>query len=302
MRIIRSKAMGMCFGVREAIEKVMDLENPRSVTVYGQLVHNPEVLERLEEKGFSVADESGRSTVPLQPRVVITAHGISDHERNNLLERGKALIDTTCPLVKRAHAAAQTFQSRGYFVVVAGKKNHVEVKGITGDLKNYAVVENPDEVRSYDAEKIGVVSQTTTLPDLLERVFQKITRRNFGKKIELADTICRPTRDRQNALEELLDQVEAVVIVGGKNSNNTRQLAALAQAKGLPSFCVEKAEDLIPAWFEGLSTVGLTAGTSTLDETIEEVYRWLSSLADVREEVKENEVLELQVSVFQKEG
>jgi 4-hydroxy-3-methylbut-2-enyl diphosphate reductase len=271
MRIIRSKAMGMCFGVRDAIEKVMNLENPRSVTVYGQLVHNPEVLGRLEEKGFSVAEESGRSALPLQPRVVITAHGICDQERNNLLERGKALVDTTCPLVKRAHAAAQAFQSRGYFVVVVGKKDHVEVRGITGDLQDYDVVGNPDEVRAYDAEKIGVVSQTTTLPDLLEKVFRKIARRNFGKEIRLADTICRPTRDRQNALEELLEQVEAVVIVGGKNSNNTRQLAASAQAKGLPFFCVEKAGDLVPAWFAGLSTVGLTAGTSTLDETIEEV-------------------------------
>jgi 4-hydroxy-3-methylbut-2-enyl diphosphate reductase len=275
MKIIRARAMGMCFGVKDALEKVMGLESPEETAVYGQLVHNEEILGKLGKKGFLQLDEDSRSPAGSRPRLVITAHGVSDKEKKGLLEKGKALIDTTCPLVKRVHDMAKHLQSCGYFVVVVGRKDHVEVKGLVGDLTQFTVVGDPEEVRRYEADRIAILCQTTTPPSLLEAVFEKIARKNFGKEIRFVDTICRPTRERQEAVEELLDQVEALVVVGGRHSNNTRQLAARAEAKGVPCLSVERASDLAPEWFEPFEKVGLTAGTSTLDETIEEVHQTL---------------------------
>lgn len=278
MKIIRAAAMGMCFGVKDALEKVRGLEAPQEVMVYGQLVHNGEVIERLRQKGIAMVEEAGRLPMAGKPRVVLTAHGVSDKERLALQQSGKILIDTTCPLVRRVHELAKEFARRGYFVVVIGRKDHVEVKGLTGDLERFAVVETVEDVRIFESDRIGILCQTTTPPALLERLYQKIARKNFGKEIRFVDTICRPTRERQQAVEELLDQVEALVVVGGKNSNNTKQLALLGRSRGIATFQVEKAEELDPAWFRGFGTVGLTAGTSTLDETIEEVHRALAGL------------------------
>lgn len=278
MRVLRAREMGMCFGVKDALEKVMGLVQPEEVTIFGQLVHNGEVIRGLREKGVSMVEETGRAATTLKPRVVLTAHGVSDKERLALQKAGKILTDTTCPLVRRVHELAKAFSSRGYFVVVIGRKDHVEVKGLTGDLERFAVVETVEDVRIFEADRIAILCQTTTPPALLDQLFQKIARKNFGKEIRFVDTICRPTRERQEAVEELLSQVEALVVVGGKNSNNTKQLTLLGRSRGIPTFQVEKAKELDPAWFRGFERVGLTAGTSTLDETIEEVHRALVGL------------------------
>jgi 4-hydroxy-3-methylbut-2-enyl diphosphate reductase len=272
MKVINAQAMGMCFGVKDALSTAMTMEYPERATVYGQLVHNGEVLKRIKERGFSMLEESDRTSAVSTPNVVITAHGLSDKERRTLEASGKRLIDTTCPLVSRVHQIARGLQEQGYFVVVAGRKDHVEVRGIVGDLERFAVVERPEDVLIYPADSIAVVCQTTTPPALIDVLFETISRKNAGKVIRFIDTICRPTRERQEAVEDLLPKVQALVVVGGKNSNNTRQLRALGEKAGLPCFQVEKASELRPEWFYGLHTVGLTAGTSTLDQTIDEVY------------------------------
>ena len=272
MKVIRAQVMGMCFGVKDALSTVMVMDNPEHATVYGQLVHNGEVLKRIKARGFSMMEERERTSVIPTPNVVITAHGVSDKERRRLEASGKTLIDTTCPLVRRVHQIARDLQEQGYFVIVAGRKDHVEVKGIVGDLERFAVVERPEDVLVYPADRIAVVCQTTTPPALLDVIFETISRRNAGKTIRLIDTICGPTRDRQDAVQDLLQRVQALVVVGGKNSNNTHQLRALGEKAGVPCFQVERASELQPEWFHALNTVGLTAGTSTLDETIDEVY------------------------------
>jgi 4-hydroxy-3-methylbut-2-enyl diphosphate reductase len=272
MKVIRAQAMGMCFGVKDALSTVMMTDHPNKATVYGQLVHNGEVLERIRARGFSMVEESDRTPAVSTPNVVITAHGLSEKERRTLEASGKTLIDTTCPLVSRVHQIARSLQEQGYFVIVAGRKDHVEVKGIVGDLERFTVVEKPEDVISYPADPIAVVCQTTTPPALLNVLFEIISRKNAGKEIRLVDTVCGPTRERQQAVEDLLPQVQALVVVGGKNSNNTRQLRALGEKAGLPCFQVQNASELMPDWFSGLDTVGLTAGTSTLDQTIDEVY------------------------------
>jgi 4-hydroxy-3-methylbut-2-en-1-yl diphosphate reductase len=272
MKIINAQAMGMCFGVKDALSTVMTMEYPEQATVYGQLVHNGEVLTRLKARGFSMLEETDRTSAVSTPAVIVTAHGLSDKERRTLEASGKRLIDTTCPLVSRVHQIAKGLHQQGYFVVVVGRKDHVEVRGIVGDLERFAVVERPEDVLIYPADSIAVVCQTTTPPAVIDVLFETISRKNAGKIIRFIDTICGPTRERQEAVEDLLPKVQALVVVGGKNSNNTRQLRALGEKAGLPCFQVERASELRPEWFYGLHTVGLTAGTSTLDQTIDEVY------------------------------
>lgn len=279
MQVIRAEALGLCFGVRDALEYVAVVREPENVTVYGELVHNEHVNRRLAGLGFRRMPEQDRGqAAPETAAVLITAHGISNTERARLEAAGRRLLDTTCPLVRRAHQAALRLDAEGCFVVVIGRRGHVEVRGLTGDLRHWEVVESADEVRCYQAERIGVVCQTTTPETLVESVLEAVWAKNPGKDIRFMDTVCRPTRERQEALARLLPQVDALVVVGGRNSRNTRELAEAARARGVPALQVEGAADLDPAWFNGYRTVGLTAGTSTLDETIAEVHCALLAL------------------------
>lgn len=279
MRVIRAEALGMCFGVRDALEIMEGIARPEQVTVHGELVHNAEVQGRLEDRGFRTLGESDRAgAVPGTPFVLITAHGVSDAERRRLEQAGRSLIDTTCPLVLRAHQAAKALRDRGYHVVVVGKPGHVEVRGIVEDLDSFDMVQSPAEVRPYPHARIGVICQTTTPESTARAVLEAVRACNPGVDVRHVDTVCRPTKDRQRALERLLDRVEAMVVVGGANSNNTRELAARCRARGLPTWHVQGPADLEPSWFEGIEVVGLTAGTSTLDATIDEVEHALNSL------------------------
>lgn len=281
MRVVRADALGMCFGVRDALAILDEIEHPELVTIHGELVHNPAVLARLDSRGFARVAESARAAAPLPatPQVLITAHGASDTERLRLESAGKALIDATCPLVTRAHRAARALEAQGYFVVVIGVPGHVEVRGLTEDLDNYAIVPSPENARSYDHARLGLVCQTTTPPRLVEEIRAAIARANpDASEIRLVDTVCRPTKLRQRALEQLLDQVEAVVVVGGRNSNNTRALLARCHEARVPAWQVENARQLDPAWFPGIAMVGLTAGTSTLDDTVDAVQRRLEEI------------------------
>jgi 4-hydroxy-3-methylbut-2-enyl diphosphate reductase len=283
MEVIRARAMGMCFGVRDALELVRRLENPDRATIHGELVHNERIIDDLAARGFRQTPEKGRRELPLTPAVVITAHGVSDRERQRLLDAGKELIDTTCPLVRRVHLAAKELERQGYFVVVIGRPGHVEVEGIIGDLGQCLVVPEEGAVRRYDAAKIGIVCQTTTPPADARRIAAAVVRANEGKEVRFIDTVCQPTRDRQEALEELLDRVEALVVVGGRHSNNTRQLVSLAGAHGIPAAHVQTAADLDRDWVARFRIIGLTAGTSTPEEVIEAVYQSLVRLSGIGE-------------------
>ncbi len=275
MQVIRADVAGLCFGVRDALAILAKVERPAEVTVHGELVHNPIVLEHLDRRGFQASSESTRVAETSTPVVLVTAHGISDAERARLAEAGKRLIDTTCPLVDRAHRAALTLRDEGYHVVIIGRRGHVEVRGIVEDLPSVDVVQSEAEVTTYPHPKIGVICQTTTPERLAKGVRQTIEDRNAHAEVRFIDTVCLPTKDHQRALERLLGRVEAMVVVGGRNSNNTKELVSLCAERGVPALHVQDASELDPGWVAQFSTVGLTAGTSTLDATIDEVERAL---------------------------
>lgn len=279
MKVIHAYAMGLCFGVRDALDYIAAVPDPANVTVYGELVHNEKVNNRLVRLGFRQLTEQRRdAALPETGSVLITAHGISDTERTRLEQAGRRLLDTTCPLVRRAHDAALQLDAEGRLVILIGRRGHVEARGLVGDLRRSEVVESPAEVCCYDTERLGVLCQTTTPDSIAGVVLERIYRLNPGKDIRFIDTVCRPTRERQQALAQMLPRVDAVVVVGASNSRNTLELVELARSRGLRAFRAQSAADLDPAWLEGCETVGLTAGTSALDETIEEVYRALLAI------------------------
>jgi 4-hydroxy-3-methylbut-2-en-1-yl diphosphate reductase len=276
MRVIRADVMGLCFGVRDALEVIEGIDEPATVTIHGQLVHNEVVQAQLAARGFAMRSEAQRGAeLPETSAVLVTAHGISDREREWLESAGKRLVDTTCPLVMRVHQAAQTLEAEGYHVLVIGRRGHVEVEGIVGDLDHSDVIESVDEVACYPHRRLGIVCQTTVTERRVASIRAAIVARNPDAEIRFIDTVCLPTKEHQRALERLLDRVEAVVVVGGKHSNNTRELAVRCRERGKPALHVQSAAELDAGWFKGFATVGLTAGTSTLPETIDEVHRAL---------------------------
>jgi 4-hydroxy-3-methylbut-2-en-1-yl diphosphate reductase len=278
MRVIRAEVLGLCFGVRNALAMMKRVDRPEEVTIHGELVHNPIVLHQLERRGFRTSGEATRDAATETPVVLITAHGVSDAERSRLEQAGKRLIDTTCPLVVRAHRAAMTLRDEGYHVLLIGRKGHVEVRGIVEDLASFDVVESEADVITYPHARLGIVCQTTTPERLVRDVRRAIEERNPLAEVRFIDTVCLPTKDHQRALERLLDRVEAMVVVGGKNSNNTKELVSLCRERDIPALHVQAASELDPSWFAPFETVGLTAGTSTLDSTIEEVERALNRI------------------------
>jgi 4-hydroxy-3-methylbut-2-enyl diphosphate reductase len=279
MKVIRADVMGMCFGVRDALKIIQGIADPQSVTIHGQLVHNETVLTQLEASGFAMTEETHRQGLPETPLVLITAHGVSERERKRLADAGKRLVDTTCPLVTRVHQAALTLQEQGYHVLLIGKRGHVEVQGIIEDLDRFDVVQGVDEVRTYPSRRLGILCQTTASARTVQTIREAIAQRNPEAEIRFVDTVCLPTKEHQRSLERLLQQVDAMVVVGGRNSNNTRELAMLCRERGVPALHVQGPKDLDPDWFTGFETIGLTAGTSTLDSTIDEVHQALLQMA-----------------------
>ncbi len=281
MNVIRAEVLGMCFGVRDALKVIDKVVDPAEVTIFGQLVHNEQVVHNLTDRGFSMIHETDRVALPESSTVLITAHGISDRERSRLSAAGKRLIDTTCPLVTRVHQAARRLHDDGDFVLVIGRRGHVEVRGIIEDLDRFEVVESAEDVRVYNESRLGIVSQTTVPSEHAARVLDAIQTRNPDATIRFVDTVCQPTKDHQKSLERLLNRVDAVVVVGGRNSNNTKELVTLCQNRGVPALHLQSAQDIDPAWFVGFETVGLTAGTSTLDTTIHSIEQALQRLTPV---------------------
>ncbi len=287
MLIIRAEEMGLCFGVRDALRATDAVRDPALVTIHGELVHNPRVARQLGEAGFRQSPEDSRGSAPTTPLVLITAHGVSDAERQRLAVANKELIDTTCPLVRRVHDAAQELQAEGRHVLLIGKAGHVEVRGIVDDLDNYDVIGEAGDVTCYESRRLGVVCQTTMPPDVVTDLCSCIRRRNPLADIRVIDTVCQPTKLRQRALLDLMRRVNAVVVVGGRNSNNTRRLVRLCHEHRTSVLHVESADDLELPWFEHVRAVGLTAGTSTLDETIDEVHRALERIDSSRQTERE---------------
>lgn len=279
MKIHLARHHGMCFGVRDALRTTYQAAHAHPVTILGQLVHNPLVDAHLRTLGVHPGQLRDVPDAPTSD-VIVTAHGISDRQRQSWVTAGYRLTDTTCPLVHKAHNALKALVQEGYFPVVVGQPTHVEVRGLVGDHPEAVVILDESEVTQVpQSAKIGVISQTTQPLAHVLRVVDALKRCHPGAVVRFVDTVCHPTKQRQSALVELCGACDTVIVVGGRNSNNTRQLVETARRLGCIAHQVECAQDLDPSWLEGAEHVGVTAGTSTLDETVQSVMDRLQVLA-----------------------
>ena len=277
LRVLRATHLGMCFGVRDAIALAHDTARQKPVTVLGELVHNETVLADLLSRGVRFA---GQPDEAVTETVLITAHGTSDRMRARLAGDGFNVVDSTCPLVHVVHRALRELVAAGFHPIIIGQRQHVEVRGMTGDLHGFDVVLTEEDVEKLSTHpRLGIVSQTTQPIERVRHLVQLIRARFPDSEIRFRDTVCQPTKQRQTAAVELAQQSDVVVVIGGADSNNTRELVATCSRHCSRVHHVQSAGDLRAGWFQDAETVGLTAGTSTPDSTITEVEQWLNTFA-----------------------
>ncbi len=287
MKIILAEHFGMCFGVRDAIAEAEQLAAEGPLTVLGELVHNPIVRERLRARG--VVEASLDSTRSTSTRVMITAHGASDVKRRQWRAAAFNVVDGTCPLVRHAHEQLKRLVAAGYFPVVIGKAGHVEVRGLTEDFPDAFIVDlASDLLKLPRRDRYGVISQTTQPIAHVRALVAEMRRLNPHSEVRFADTVCKPTKDRQLALQKLIAEAETIVVVGGRKSNNTQQLVEACRAAGRRAIHVERPDELEVEDFEGVEHVGLTAGTSTMHETVEAVFKRLQQFSSTQSRQKPN--------------
>ena len=283
MEIIRASVLGFCFGVRRAVElaeKALS-ENPgKKVYSLGPLIHNENALSALEEKGLHILEESDIAELEEGSVVIIRAHGVAPSVTDALEKRGCKIIDATCPRVKASQKMVERYSSENDYVVLTGDKNHGEVIGIAGYAgENFSQIQDYEEaerlnIKDGDNKNVILLSQTTYSPKEFEKI-ENLFKSKFHN-LAVMNTICPATNERQQALLELCSQVEGVLVVGGKNSANTKRLYQTAAANCKLAAHIQSAAD-IPQEFFNLKTIGITAGASTPDEIIEDVERKLEA-------------------------
>ena len=291
MKVIRANVLGFCMGVRRAVDLACTQADRAAGKVYtlGPLIHNPQVLEDLERRGVEILEQTSPGKNLNGVSVIIRAHGISPQTEADLRGYGAALIDATCPKVKASQLKAAALAKDGFRLFLAGEKSHAEITGICryaeagaprGEAFFCAVVGDAAEAQAaaaglYGKEplaKTALIAQTTISAQEYQAIGGAITR--FFPDLEIAQTICAATTERQESLRELLDRVEGVIVAGGKESANTRRLLAIADAAGKPCALVQTPQD-IPAVFFSLKAVGLAAGASTPDTVIDAIEQAL---------------------------
>jgi 4-hydroxy-3-methylbut-2-enyl diphosphate reductase len=282
MQVRMAEHYGMCFGVRDAVDLALGLTRRGPLTILGDLVHNPDVVARMDAAG---AVRAGRREEVRTPAVLLTAHGTADRVKLELRRQGLEVHDATCPLVTRAHLALQKLAAEGRHPVVIGQPKHVEVRGLVGDLDEFTVIQEESDLVQLDERlargpgaRLGVVAQTTQPLERVMELVEALRARFPAADVRFIDTVCQPTKDRQRALRRLAAETDVVVVVGGPESNNSRKLGELARSLGRRAYLVANASELRPEWFEDCELVGLTAGTSTPDPIIQEVRAWLERL------------------------
>jgi 4-hydroxy-3-methylbut-2-enyl diphosphate reductase len=277
MNIIRATHLGMCFGVRDAIALALEQADSGPLTILGDLVHNPTVVEARRAKGIVTAHEA---TEVKTHTVMVTAHGASERTLARTRALGLQVVEATCPLVQVAHRAIMALVRDGYHPVVIGQRAHVEVRGLTEDLDDYDVVLDDQEVLALEEHpRIGIAAQTTQSIERVQRVVALIRRRFPRSDVRFIDTVCKPTKQRQNAAIELARHCDVIVVIGGANSNNTRELVNTCRRYCSSVHHVETEAELRAEWFRAAADVGITAGTSTPDHVIDRIDRRIREFA-----------------------
>jgi 4-hydroxy-3-methylbut-2-enyl diphosphate reductase len=285
MKITLSQFAGFCDGVRRAFETVSNIESEKikkPVYVLGSLVHNQDVVAKIEEKGICKIDMQTflDAKVGEIGTLIVTAHGVGPKIYAIAKEKNIDIIDTTCPRVIKVQRLAQVYLNRGYFLVLIGDKEHKEVKSIfEWGGEKAVIISNQEDLHRMtigDSEKIAILSQTTQSKDFVKEVGDYLQKKYVN--VENLDTICLATDQRQDEIKKLARNNDAVVVIGSPESANSNRLFEIAVSVNPKSIFIERARDLEKAWFLGLEKVAVTAGASTPDWIIADVISRIKKL------------------------
>jgi 4-hydroxy-3-methylbut-2-enyl diphosphate reductase len=276
VEIKKAKTQGFCFGVAITLKKAEEtVASHEAVTTLGHIVHNPQMVASLEEKGLRNAhsiDEVEGGTL------FVRAHGLPVEVFEKAAEKGMTIVDATCPMVTKIHVQAEKLRADGYKIIVVGDPNHPEVKGTLSHVPGAWCIQTPDDIAALPrASKVGVVVQSTWSGAGFTEIVKKLSSKYY--EVRAVNTICTDTHNRQSEAEQLATEVEVMVVVGGKTSANTKHLADLAATQGARSFHIEGPDELQPQWFEGVNVAGLMSGASTPGWLVDQVEARMEALS-----------------------
>jgi 4-hydroxy-3-methylbut-2-enyl diphosphate reductase len=277
-KIIIAPHAGFCFGVKRAMEMAEKLleqnGNKRKVFSLGPIIHNPQAIEKLEKMGLKILNNPAK--IARGSIFIVRSHGVSPEILLKLKKNKVAIVDATCPFVKKAQLTAERFLKSGRRVIIYGDPAHAEVVGINGHAKNTAwiVKDKREALKLKNIGRAGLLSQTTLKAELFNEIVKELKKKS--RDLLVVNTICLDSSTKKAEVRELAGKVEVMVVVGGKQSNNTKKLAEVSRAAGTKTFQIETAAELKPAWFKKACKIGLAAGASTPDWIIKEVLEKLN--------------------------
>lgn len=271
MEIIVAKMAGFCFGVKRAIDIAFQIanENRKGVYTLGPIIHNPQVVEMLKEKGI-IPIENIKVKKDIRA-LIIRTHGIPLHISKEISSIGCEIIDATCPFVKKAQYYAKLLMEEGYQVVILGEKNHPEVKGLMSYANNDVIVVDSKTPLPKFKKRVGIVVQTTQSLEALKKVLSDAI--EHANEIKVYNTICNSTALRLKETEKMSRKVDVMFVAGGKNSANTTQLTRLCKSLSVPTYHIETSSEIKKAWIKNAKKLGITAGASTPEWIIKEVEK-----------------------------
>ncbi|MBQ7256616.1 MAG: 4-hydroxy-3-methylbut-2-enyl diphosphate reductase [Abditibacteriota bacterium] len=278
MKIKISEHSGFCFGVKRAMDIVLSnaKDKDKKIATLGPLIHNPQVVEDLKEKGVEVTSEIDK----FYDKIIMPSHGVPKEFFKKCENLGIEAIDATCPFVEAVHEKVVEYKKAGLKIVIVGDAGHSEVKGIMSSADNDCIViSSIEDVDKYDfkKKKLGIVSQTTNSPKYFGEVVGKIAQ--IADEITVANTICYATHKRQAAAHDLAPNVDVMLVVGGKNSANTNRLFQICKEMNPHTYHIETDEEISGEMFENCDTVGITAGASTPDYIIEDICKKIDKIS-----------------------
>ena len=271
MEIITAKTAGFCFGVKRAIDIAFQIAKEKRKGIYtlGPIIHNPQVVDKLREKGI-IPIENIKAKKDIRA-LIIRTHGIPLKLSKEISLKGYEIIDATCPFVKKAQYYAKLLSEEGYQVIILGEKNHPEVKSLMSYVIDNAIVIDGKTSLPKLRSRVGIVVQTTQPIDVLKKVLSEAI--VHAKEIKVYNTICNSTALRLKETENMANKVDAMFVVGGKNSANTTQLTKLCKSLSVPTHHIETSSEIRKDWIEKAKKVGITAGASTPKWIIKEVEK-----------------------------
>lgn len=275
MKINLAKTAGFCFGVKRAIDIAFKTISSRAdVYMMGDIVHNEEVIKEIENAGIK---KTKKLKSVKNKRLLIRAHGVGIDLLAKARRLGYNIVDATCPMVKEIHGIAKKMEDKGYRIIIIGDKDHDEVQGIIGQLKEKPIViEDLNDVGFDKIKKAAVVVQSTQNIEKVARIAEKLKPR--VSELRFFNTICKPTRLKQEEIRKMPLENDVMIIAGSKTSANTKRLYEIAKAINKRSYWVQSKKDIKPFWFKGARNVGVTAGASTPDRTIKEIIEYVRGI------------------------